>query len=108
VDRVADELGKTSTQVAISWVRQRGERMITVVGIRKLDQLLDVLGSREELSAEQLSRLDKPSEIDFGSHTTSSVRLLKARWGTATSSRRSSCRERRPIGGSRHLRVRER
>jgi aryl-alcohol dehydrogenase-like predicted oxidoreductase len=67
VDHVADELGKTSTQVAISWVRRRGERMIPIVGIRKLDQLQDVLGSLEvELTADQLSRLDKPSEIDFG------------------------------------------
>lgn len=67
LDRVADELGKTSAQVATAWVRQRGERMIPIVGIRKLDQLQDVLGALEvELSAEQLSRLDEVSEIELG------------------------------------------
>jgi aryl-alcohol dehydrogenase-like predicted oxidoreductase len=67
VDRVADETGMTSAQVATAWVRQRGERMIPIVGIRKLDQLHDVLRSLEvELSADQLSRLDEASRIEFG------------------------------------------
>jgi aryl-alcohol dehydrogenase-like predicted oxidoreductase len=67
VDRVADETGMTSAQVATAWVRQRGERIIPIVGIRKLDQLHDVLRSLDvELSAEQLSRLDEASRIEFG------------------------------------------
>jgi aryl-alcohol dehydrogenase-like predicted oxidoreductase len=67
VDRVADETGMTSAQVATAWVRQRGERIIPIVGIRKLDQLHDVLRSLDvELSAEQLSRLDEASRIQFG------------------------------------------
>lgn len=67
VDRVADELGKTSAQVATAWIRQRGRRMIPIVGIRKVDQLQDILGSLEvEISANQLSRLDKVSEIELG------------------------------------------
>jgi aryl-alcohol dehydrogenase-like predicted oxidoreductase len=67
IDRVADELGKSSAQVAISWVRQRGQRMLPIVGIRKLDQMHDVLGSLEvRLSIDQLSCLDKVSEIELG------------------------------------------
>jgi aryl-alcohol dehydrogenase-like predicted oxidoreductase len=67
VDRVADELGVTSAQVAIAWVRQRGERMIPIVGIRKVDQLTDALGCLEvRLSSEQVASLDKASEIDLG------------------------------------------
>lgn len=67
VDLVADELGKTSAQVATAWVRQRGDRVIPIVGIRKLDQLHDVLGSLEiELSTDQLMRLEKASQIEFG------------------------------------------
>lgn len=67
VDAVADELGATSAQVATAWVRRRGERIIPIIGIRKLDQLEDVLGSLTvELSAEHHSRLDKISEIEFG------------------------------------------
>jgi aryl-alcohol dehydrogenase-like predicted oxidoreductase len=67
VDRVADELGTTSAQVAMAWVRQRGERIIPIVGVRKLDQLQDLLGSLEvELSAEHLSRLNEASRIELG------------------------------------------
>jgi len=67
VDGVADELGKTSAQVATAWVRQRSGRIIPIVGIRKLDQLQDVLGSIDlELSPEHIARLNKVSEIEFG------------------------------------------
>jgi aryl-alcohol dehydrogenase-like predicted oxidoreductase len=67
LDDVADELGATSAQVAIAWVRQRGRFMIPIVGIRKLDQLRDALGTLEvELSSEQLARLDKVSDIALG------------------------------------------
>jgi aryl-alcohol dehydrogenase-like predicted oxidoreductase len=67
VDRVADELGKTSAQVATAWVRQRGERIIPIVGVRTLDQARDLVGSLEvELSTEQLSRLDEASRIELG------------------------------------------
>ena len=67
VDRVADQLGATSAQVAAAWVRQRGRRIIPIVGVRKLEQLQDLLGSLDvELSAEQLSRLDEVSRIELG------------------------------------------
>jgi aryl-alcohol dehydrogenase-like predicted oxidoreductase len=67
VDRVGDELGKTSAQVAIAWVRQRSERITPIVGVRTLAQLQDVLGSLDvELGAEQLSRLDEVSRIELG------------------------------------------
>jgi len=67
VDRVADQLGATSAQVATAWVRQRGRRIIPIVGVRKLEQMQDLLGSLGvELSAEQLSRLDEASRIELG------------------------------------------
>ncbi|HZK51464.1 MAG TPA: aldo/keto reductase [Actinomycetota bacterium] len=67
VDRVADELGRDVGTSGHRLVRQRGERMIPIVGIRKLDHLQDVLGTLEvELSAEPLSRLDEVSEIELG------------------------------------------
>ncbi len=41
--------------------------MIPIVGIRKVEQLTDVLGALDvELSADQTSRLEKVSEIEFG------------------------------------------
>jgi aryl-alcohol dehydrogenase-like predicted oxidoreductase len=52
--------------VATGWVRRRGRRLIPIVGVRKLEQLRDFLGSLEvELSAEQLSRLDEASRIEL-------------------------------------------
>ena len=67
VDRVADELGATSAQVAAAWVRQRGRQLIPVVGVRTLEQLQDVLGCLEvELPAEQVAGLDEVSRIELG------------------------------------------
>jgi aryl-alcohol dehydrogenase-like predicted oxidoreductase len=67
VDRIADELGTTSAQVAIAWVRQRGERIIPIVGVRKHEQLQDVLGSLElELAPEHISSLEEASRIELG------------------------------------------
>jgi aryl-alcohol dehydrogenase-like predicted oxidoreductase len=67
VDRVADELGATSAQVAVAWVRQRDRRIIPILGIRKPEQLQDVLGCLEVvLPAEHLARLDEVSRIELG------------------------------------------
>src|SRR5690606_34019275 len=45
VDAIADKLGKSSTQVALAWVRQRGDNIVPIIGARKLEQLEDSLGS---------------------------------------------------------------
>jgi hypothetical protein len=53
--------------VAVAWVRQRGEGIIPIVGVRGVEQFQDVLGSLEvELSAEHLTRLDETSRIELG------------------------------------------
>jgi aryl-alcohol dehydrogenase-like predicted oxidoreductase len=67
VDQVADELGATSAQVAVAWVRQRGSRTIPVVGIRTLGQLQDVIGCLHvQLPAEHQTLLDQVSRIELG------------------------------------------
>jgi aryl-alcohol dehydrogenase-like predicted oxidoreductase len=71
VDLVADAVRATSAQVAIAWVRQRGRqrgrRIIPIVGVRTVDQLTDVLGALEvALPAEQVDRLDRVSGIEPG------------------------------------------
>jgi aryl-alcohol dehydrogenase-like predicted oxidoreductase len=67
VDAAAGELGTSSAQVAIVWLRQRGQRIIPIVGVRKIEQLQDVLGSLDvQPPADQLARLDKSSRIEFG------------------------------------------
>jgi len=66
-DAVADELGCTSTQVALAWVRAQGYGFIPIVGARKVEQLVDSLGASEvRLSPEQLARLDEASRIELG------------------------------------------
>lgn len=67
VDAIADELGKTSAQVATNWVRQRGANTVPIVGARKVSQIQDVLGSLDfQLGAEHMRRLDEVSRIELG------------------------------------------
>jgi aryl-alcohol dehydrogenase-like predicted oxidoreductase len=65
VDGVAAALGKTSSQVALNWVRQRD--VIPIFGARKLSQFRDNLGCLSfTLPAEQIEKLDAASQIDLG------------------------------------------
>jgi aryl-alcohol dehydrogenase-like predicted oxidoreductase len=67
VDAVADELGVTSTRVALAWVRAQGYRFLPIVGARKVEQLEDSLGATEvRLSENHLRRLGEKSRIDLG------------------------------------------
>ena len=67
VDAVADELGCTSTQVALAWVRSQGYGFIPIVGARKVEQLVDSMGATDVLlGSEQRARLDEVSRIELG------------------------------------------
>ncbi len=67
VDAVADELGKTSAQVATAWVAARSYRCIPIVGARTVEQIEDTLGSAEvELGPEHQKRLDDASRPSLG------------------------------------------
>lgn len=67
VDAIADELGRTSTQVALNWVRQQGEHIIPIIGARTPAQLTDSLGALSfSLSAEHLQKLHEVSKISRG------------------------------------------
>jgi aryl-alcohol dehydrogenase-like predicted oxidoreductase len=67
VDGVADQLGASSAQVALAWVRQRDRRLIPIAGVRTLEQLEDVLGCLDlQLPAEHLAELDEISRIELG------------------------------------------
>lgn len=64
---VADEIGCTPSQAAISWVRQQPGVIIPLIGANNLVQLRDNLGALEvTLSAEQMLRLDEASRIELG------------------------------------------
>jgi aryl-alcohol dehydrogenase-like predicted oxidoreductase len=65
---VADQVGRTPSQVAINWVRQRQQALlIPILGARTEKQLKDNLACLEfALSAEQVQGLDAASKIDYG------------------------------------------
>jgi aryl-alcohol dehydrogenase-like predicted oxidoreductase len=67
VDEVADALGCSSAQVAISWAQARGYGMVPIVGARTLAQIEDSLGAADvSLQPEHLARLDAVSRIELG------------------------------------------
>ncbi|HSW30070.1 MAG TPA: aldo/keto reductase [Longimicrobiales bacterium] len=67
VDAVAVEVGCTSSQVAVAWVRQQPGVIIPIVGARTADQLRDNLGALDvTLDAPQLAKLDEASAIEPG------------------------------------------
>ncbi|MCU0497188.1 MAG: aldo/keto reductase [Anaerolineae bacterium] len=69
VGKVADELGRTPSQIAINWVRQQQARaqMIPILGARTLDQLRDNLACLDfEIENDQMTRLNNVSQIDYG------------------------------------------
>jgi aryl-alcohol dehydrogenase-like predicted oxidoreductase len=67
VQKVAQELRRTPSQVALNWIRQRGDNLIPILGARRLSQLQDNLACLEfRLSDAQLQRLNAVSKIDLG------------------------------------------
>jgi len=67
VRTVADQLGHSMAQVALTWLRTRPVPVIPIIGARKLSQLQDNLASLGVLlSADQLKALDDASRIDLG------------------------------------------
>ena len=67
VAQIAEEVGHSTAQVAINWVRQQQDKALTIpiLGARTAAQLEDNLGVLEwELSADQLQRLDDASAIE--------------------------------------------
>jgi aryl-alcohol dehydrogenase-like predicted oxidoreductase len=67
VQDVADELGFTPSQVAIAWTMARSPAVHPIVGARRLDQIVDNLGTVDcHLAPESLRRLDAASAIDLG------------------------------------------
>jgi aryl-alcohol dehydrogenase-like predicted oxidoreductase len=67
VDAIAKEIDRSSSQVAVTWVRQQSGVVIPVVGVRTAAQMQDNIRSVEfELSQEHLDRLNKVSSIDLG------------------------------------------
>jgi len=67
VAAVAEEIGRTPSQVAINWVRQQPGVIIPLIGAKNAAQLNDNLGCLDfALNGEQMQRLSAASKIDLG------------------------------------------
>jgi diketogulonate reductase-like aldo/keto reductase len=64
---VANRVDRSSAQVAINWVRQRGDNIIPIIGARTEAQMAENLGALDfGLDAEQRDLLDQAAPIDPG------------------------------------------
>lgn len=67
VGKVAREVRRSPSQVALNWVRQQKGIVIPILGVRTLDQLRDNLGCLEfTLDPGQVERLSRISAIELG------------------------------------------
>lgn len=65
VQKISDETGHSSSQIAINWVRQKNG--IPIIGSRKPEQINDCLASLEfTLSEKHMNELDEVSKISLG------------------------------------------
>jgi aryl-alcohol dehydrogenase-like predicted oxidoreductase len=67
VGEIAQELGRSSAQIALAWIRAQSPQMIPILGARKLEQLQDNLKCLEvTLLPEQLQKLNQVSQVELG------------------------------------------
>jgi aryl-alcohol dehydrogenase-like predicted oxidoreductase len=67
VKQVAMEVGHSPAQVALAWVRARGDTIIPILGARHLEQFRDNLAALGlELTEAQLAKLDAATRIELG------------------------------------------
>ena len=65
VDKVAEQIGTSSSQVALAWLLSKG--VIPIVGARKVSHIEDNLKCVDlKLSSEQIQQLDEISKIELG------------------------------------------
>jgi aryl-alcohol dehydrogenase-like predicted oxidoreductase len=99
VQDVADELAATPSQVALAWTMSRSRAVHPIVGVRRLDQLLDNLGALDTaLPPNSWPGSKPPPGSTSGSRTTSSATCSRS--STARSVPRSMADSRRPSSRS--------
>jgi aryl-alcohol dehydrogenase-like predicted oxidoreductase len=65
--KIAAEVDRTPSQVALNWIRQKPGGIIPIIGSRKVSQLQDNMACLEfQLNPEQMQRLDEISAIALG------------------------------------------
>jgi aryl-alcohol dehydrogenase-like predicted oxidoreductase len=64
---LAEEIGRTPSQIGINWVRQQPYLVMPIIGARSKKHLIDNMACLEfELTIEQMARLSDASPIDLG------------------------------------------
>jgi aryl-alcohol dehydrogenase-like predicted oxidoreductase len=67
VTKLADEIGRPASQVALNWLRQRQTLTIPIIGARRATQIQDNLKCLEwQLTSEQIAKLDEATKIELG------------------------------------------
>jgi aryl-alcohol dehydrogenase-like predicted oxidoreductase len=67
VSKIANEIGRPASQVALNWLRQQPIDVIPIIGSRKVAQVQENLACLEfKLTAEQMQELDSVSAIELG------------------------------------------
>jgi aryl-alcohol dehydrogenase-like predicted oxidoreductase len=67
VQKVADEIGATPSQVAIAWTAARSPAIVPMIGARSLAQLTDNLGAKDvTLTKEQIDALAAATDFTLG------------------------------------------
>ena len=65
--KLADEIGRPASQVALNWLRQRQALIIPIIGARRAAQIQDNLKCLDwQLTGEQIARLDEATKIELG------------------------------------------
>lgn len=63
----AKQLGRSTAQVALAWLRQRPTPVIPIIGAKRMDQFKDNMACLDlTLNEAQLKRLDAASQIELG------------------------------------------
>jgi aryl-alcohol dehydrogenase-like predicted oxidoreductase len=65
--RISEQVGRSSAQVALAWLRYRDIPVIPIIGARRISQLQDNLDSLSlELTGKQIAELNEVSAIELG------------------------------------------
>jgi aryl-alcohol dehydrogenase-like predicted oxidoreductase len=67
VMKLADEIGRPASQVALNWLRQRQALTIPIIRARRAEQIQDNLKCLDwQLTSEQIAKLDEATKIELG------------------------------------------
>jgi aryl-alcohol dehydrogenase-like predicted oxidoreductase len=67
VGEIARQIGCAPSQVAINWVRKKGDVIVPIIGARTEEQMIENLKCLEyDLTDEQMKKLDDISAVDLG------------------------------------------